>query len=194
MQGQYNHGAAYYRCRYPKEYALASHVRHPGNVYLREADVPPAIDRWLSVIFAPRRLAQTIRELSSGSPSPTSPDQPKSGPRLLSARKNMWSRWIVVGIRFVSEDRHALYVHDQHRPDRGVRACHRRCAMIGTNRIIRWSMACDFTHLFLLRRATEPVRTGRGQAGLRERAQERGGQLLAGPTPHRGWLAEALPR
>ena len=45
--------AAYYRCRYPKEYALASHVRHPGNVYLREADVLPAIDRWLAVIFAP---------------------------------------------------------------------------------------------------------------------------------------------
>ncbi len=30
MQGQYNHGDAYYRCRYPKEYALASHVRHPA--------------------------------------------------------------------------------------------------------------------------------------------------------------------
>ena len=47
MQGQYSNHAPYYRCRYPKEYALASHVRHPGNVYLREADVLPAIDRWL---------------------------------------------------------------------------------------------------------------------------------------------------
>ncbi len=54
MQGQYSNQAAYHRCRYPKEYALASHVRHPGNVYLREADVLPAIDRWLLVIFAPR--------------------------------------------------------------------------------------------------------------------------------------------
>src|SRR6266536_55027 len=59
MQGQYNHGAAYYRCRYPKEYALASHVRHPANVYLREDDVLPAIDRWLTVIFAPHLLTQT---------------------------------------------------------------------------------------------------------------------------------------
>jgi site-specific DNA recombinase len=42
MQGQYSNQAPYYRCRYPREYALASHVRHPGNVYLREADVLPA--------------------------------------------------------------------------------------------------------------------------------------------------------
>jgi len=65
MQGQYSNQAAYYRCRYPREYALASHVRHPGNVYLREADVLPAIDRWLLVIFAPHRLEQTIREMQA---------------------------------------------------------------------------------------------------------------------------------
>ena len=65
MQGQYSNQAPYYRCRYPKEYALASHVRHPGNVYLREADVLPAIDRWLAVIFAPHRLEQTIREMQA---------------------------------------------------------------------------------------------------------------------------------
>ena len=65
MQGQYSNQAPYYRCRYPREYALASHVRHPGNVYLREADVLPAIDRWLLVIFAPHRLEQTIREMQA---------------------------------------------------------------------------------------------------------------------------------
>jgi hypothetical protein len=31
----------------------------PGNVYLREADLPPAIDSWLLLIFAPHRLDQT---------------------------------------------------------------------------------------------------------------------------------------
>jgi site-specific DNA recombinase len=65
MQGQYSNHDAYYRCRYPKEYALASHVCHPGNVYLREADVLPAIDTWLAVIFAPHRLTQTIRDLET---------------------------------------------------------------------------------------------------------------------------------
>ena len=74
MQGQYNHGDAYYRCRYPKEYALASHVRHPGNVYLREADVLPAIDRWLTVIFAPHRLTQTIREMQAAQAIPATPE------------------------------------------------------------------------------------------------------------------------
>ena len=33
--------------------------------------------------------------------------------------------------------------------------------------------------------------TGRGLIGLRERVQELGGQLLAGPTPHGGWQVEA---
>jgi len=72
MQGQYNHGAAHYRCRYPKEYALAGHVRHPANVYLREADVLPAVDNWLSAIFAPHRIDQTIRELTQAQEPPAS--------------------------------------------------------------------------------------------------------------------------
>ena len=33
--------------------------------------------------------------------------------------------------------------------------------------------------------------TGRGLTGLRERVQQQGGQLLAGPTPRGGWLVEA---
>jgi len=65
MQGQYSNQAPYYRCRYPREYALASHVRHPANVYLREADLLPAVDRWLAAIFAPHRLGQTIREMQA---------------------------------------------------------------------------------------------------------------------------------
>lgn len=69
MQGQYSNHAPYYRCRYSREYALASHVRHPGNVYLREADLLPAIDRWLAVIFAPHRLEQTIREMQESQDS-----------------------------------------------------------------------------------------------------------------------------
>ena len=78
MQGQYSNHDPYYRCRYPKEYALASHVRHPANVYLREADILPAIDTWLAVIFAPHRLTQTIAELeaaqaASATPEPAAP-------------------------------------------------------------------------------------------------------------------------
>lgn len=46
----------------PANTPWASHVRHPANVYLREADLPPAVDRWLAAVFAPHRLGQTIRE------------------------------------------------------------------------------------------------------------------------------------
>jgi hypothetical protein len=80
MQGQYNHGDAYYRCRYPKEYALASHVRHSANVYLREADVLPAINTWLTVIFAPHRLAQTIREMQEARAPPPTPEPATPAP------------------------------------------------------------------------------------------------------------------
>jgi site-specific DNA recombinase len=47
MQGQHNHGAAYYRCRYPQEYALANIIEHPANVYLREDAVVEPLDAWL---------------------------------------------------------------------------------------------------------------------------------------------------
>ena len=82
MQGQYSNHAPYYRCRYSREYALASHVRHPGNVYLREADLLPAIDRWLAVIFAPHRLEQTIREMQESQdsgPVPPGSSRPPKG-------------------------------------------------------------------------------------------------------------------
>jgi site-specific DNA recombinase len=79
MQGQYSNHAPYYRCRYPKEYALASHVRHPGNVYLREADILPAIDRWLAVIFAPHQLTRTIRELAAAQAPPAAPQPAATG-------------------------------------------------------------------------------------------------------------------
>jgi hypothetical protein len=81
MQGQYSNHDAYYRCRFPREYALADHIRHPGNVYLREADVLPAIDRWLAVIFAPYRLTQTITEMQAAQgPAATSgPGTPDLG-------------------------------------------------------------------------------------------------------------------
>jgi site-specific DNA recombinase len=65
MQAQHNNQRTYYRCRYAKEYALANHVAHPVNVYVREEQLLPAVDGWLLKIFAPHRLAETIRELAA---------------------------------------------------------------------------------------------------------------------------------
>ena len=63
MQGEWNHDAAYYRCRFPTEYALANKISHPRNVYLREDAITPIVDRWLTKVFAPGRLASLIEQL-----------------------------------------------------------------------------------------------------------------------------------
>jgi len=68
MQGQWNHDAAYYRCRYPQEYALANAVEHPRNVYLAEREVLPALDDWLARAFTPRAIETTIDALFSSQP------------------------------------------------------------------------------------------------------------------------------
>jgi site-specific DNA recombinase len=70
MQGQWNHDEAYYRCRYPQEYALANTVEHPRNVYLAERDVLPALDDWLAQAFTPNHLATTIERLFASQPDP----------------------------------------------------------------------------------------------------------------------------
>jgi site-specific DNA recombinase len=36
MQGHWINAAPYYRCRFPEQYALASKISHPRNVYLRQ--------------------------------------------------------------------------------------------------------------------------------------------------------------
>jgi site-specific DNA recombinase len=63
MQGSWNHDQAHYRCRYPDEYALANQIRHPRNVYLRENALLPGLDQWLSTLFAPAHLDDTIDAL-----------------------------------------------------------------------------------------------------------------------------------
>ncbi|MFB9238719.1 recombinase family protein [Plantactinospora siamensis] len=68
MQSHQAHEAAYYRCRYPNEYALANHVQHPRNVYVAERDIVPALDNWLLKAFAPHRLTDTIRRLHAAQP------------------------------------------------------------------------------------------------------------------------------
>jgi site-specific DNA recombinase len=44
MTGNWNNEQAYYRCRFPAEYALANRVDHPKTVYLREVDVTGRLD------------------------------------------------------------------------------------------------------------------------------------------------------
>ena len=48
MQGQHSHGTAYYRCRFPEEYAQANKVDHPRNVIMREEILIKPLDTWLT--------------------------------------------------------------------------------------------------------------------------------------------------
>ncbi|MFJ5599939.1 zinc ribbon domain-containing protein [Micromonospora parva] len=73
MQGQYNHGVAYYRCRFPQEYALANEVEHPRNVYLREDALTDPLDEWLASAFTPDHLDQTITAMCDAQPTDTTP-------------------------------------------------------------------------------------------------------------------------
>lgn len=79
MQAQHSNGGTYYRCRYAREYALASHIEHPVNIYLREVQILPVVDRWLTQLFAPHRLEQTIRDLAAAQGQPVSPSPVSTG-------------------------------------------------------------------------------------------------------------------
>jgi len=59
MSGSWNHDQAHYRCGFPLEYAGAT-GKHPRWVYLKEADVTPALDGWLLKHFDPENIDATI--------------------------------------------------------------------------------------------------------------------------------------
>jgi hypothetical protein len=65
MQGHWVNKAAYYRCRFPEEYALANKLSHPVNVYLREDRIVPKLDQWLGKLFEPEQLERTLDTLAA---------------------------------------------------------------------------------------------------------------------------------
>jgi site-specific DNA recombinase len=69
MQGHWANETAYYRCRFPAEYALANKVAHPLNVFVRERDVLPELDGWLARVFAPHRIEETIEAMTAAQDS-----------------------------------------------------------------------------------------------------------------------------
>lgn len=73
MQGQQSNGKSHYRCRYAREYALANHVQHQDNVYVKEEDLLPVVDAWLIKLFAPHRIGDTIRTMADNAAALTEP-------------------------------------------------------------------------------------------------------------------------
>ena len=58
MQGQWNHGRAYYRCKYPSDYPVGG-ADHPKSVYVKEAAVVPGLDGWLASLFDHEHIDNT---------------------------------------------------------------------------------------------------------------------------------------
>jgi site-specific DNA recombinase len=67
LQGQWIRGEAYYRCRYPVEYASAACFDHPRSVNLRLVDLLPRIDAWLGRLSDPDHLEATCQAIAAAS-------------------------------------------------------------------------------------------------------------------------------
>ena len=64
MQGNWNNHQAYYRCRFPAQYAIVNELDHPKVVYLRESEILDEVDGWLGTEFGPDRLEHTIAAMA----------------------------------------------------------------------------------------------------------------------------------
>ncbi len=70
LQGQWVREEAYYRCRYPTEYAHSAGFAHPINIYLREADLVAKLDAWLNRLVSPANIETTCRRLAAAHTQP----------------------------------------------------------------------------------------------------------------------------
>jgi site-specific DNA recombinase len=75
MQGSWNNSRPYYRCTFPAEYALANQIQDPRAVYLREAEILPELDTWLTKALDPRHLPATLDALAAGQLTEPSPEE-----------------------------------------------------------------------------------------------------------------------
>jgi site-specific DNA recombinase len=83
LQGQWIRGEAYYRCRYPAEYAAASGFDHPKSVYLREVDLVGRLDDWLAELFSPANLDHTCQTLATASRTDPAGDHGRAAQQVL---------------------------------------------------------------------------------------------------------------
>ena len=56
MQGNVNHDAHHYRCKFPPRRAPVPGLDHPKSVYVRESAIVPKLDEWIASLFDPANL------------------------------------------------------------------------------------------------------------------------------------------
>ena len=66
MQGQWNHGRAYYRCKYTSDYPDGD-LDHPKSVYVKEEALLPGLDGWLASLFDAKHIDDTCEVLAGAS-------------------------------------------------------------------------------------------------------------------------------
>jgi hypothetical protein len=64
MQASWNHGHAYYRCKFPTEYAVTE-GQHGKTVYVREGAIVPDLDAWIASLFDDEHLDSTCKALAA---------------------------------------------------------------------------------------------------------------------------------
>ena len=75
MQGSWNNGQPYYRCRFSTEYA-ASEAQHAKTVYVRENAIVPALDTWIGDLFNDDHIDATTQALATANKAtPADDDQ-----------------------------------------------------------------------------------------------------------------------
>lgn len=74
MQGSWNNGQPYYRCKFPTEYA-ASEAQHAKTVYVREDAIVPALDSWISDLFDDDHLESTTQALTTANKATPADDE-----------------------------------------------------------------------------------------------------------------------
>ena len=65
MQGNVNHNANHYRCKFSSERAPIPGVDHPKNVYVRESAIVPKLDEWIGSLFDTANLDETCDSLAA---------------------------------------------------------------------------------------------------------------------------------
>jgi site-specific DNA recombinase len=66
MQGQWNHGRAYYRCKFTEDYPDGD-LEHPRSIYVKESALLPGLDAWLGSLFDDDHIDDTCAALAGAS-------------------------------------------------------------------------------------------------------------------------------
>ena len=75
MQGSWNNGKPHYRCTFLAEYAAKNKVDHPASVYVREEQLLPELDGWLSRKLDPVAFTSAVREFQAAQPEEPANDE-----------------------------------------------------------------------------------------------------------------------